>query len=507
MADKTTTWHISTNLQGGFCPVYFKNSYPTYGNLNQMSAMNNVNLTDPNLITQGPLMVSLEDATTTFSGKFSLPRSFLRIAIDEATSYCIGNNTLFKLSSGAVRNDGFFPYTINKTSVTGEDGEDVFYWKGKLYGTYNHSGGQGDILELTPNSPSVVVDWGSTKPENKETLQNAPHQALNGGDDDVYIANGNYIARLCYTDSTPYFFDAQALDFWQDSEVSTLTWNYNRVIIGVNRPNITGAIYNQSGIYTWNGVSDSWEGDPIEVNGRIGALFTKNGITFCWWQESGQSDVYNFGYISDKLNPIKQFQGNLPLYYQVGEYKGFVAWLSGSNTTGGLVYLWGPSDNEVPTKAFQFVETLFPTVGGIGTPFGELLVSSNYTISYTVEKPSTTKFDSDCSFKTIVFNKDSSGQPLSGPGFKSQIDRIQVEIEPLSEGAWLIPTLTYDKAKSTLLLPAIKPSFGSPTIINLGSQFPQVEDFRLDFDATTASPTQPVRIRNLFIQGHFINNN
>jgi hypothetical protein len=498
MADNS--WTIIIQNPGGYCPSYFKNSYPSYGNVNQFSAMNNIDLTDPNIWTQGPLMVYLDNGSQA-SSTSTLIKGMLRLSLSDASTYATGGNKLYRLSSGAVSNTGGFPYTIDHGSYTGESGEDVVYWRSEIYVPYNHSGG-GDILKLKPNSPDFDVDWGSTYPKNAGSLQNAPHQVINGGDDDVYITNGPYIARLYWgTDGSPYL-DTTALDFWQNSQTSSITWNANRILIALNRPNVSGAYANQSGIYTWNGVSSSWEGDPIEINGRIGALFTKNGITFCWWQESGQSNVYNFGYVTDKTNVIKQFQGTLPLYYQVGEFKGFISWVS-----DGLVYLWGPADSESPTKAFQYVETVHSTSGGIGTPFGELLVASNSGSNYAIEKPSTTQYDQDSSFKTIAFNKDSSGKSLSGPGYKSEIDIIQVEIEPQSEGAYCQSTLTYDKAVKSQSLWTIDAESSSPTLRNMGHKFPVIEDFRLDFDFMTASPSVPTKFRSIFIKGHFIQNN
>jgi hypothetical protein len=461
--------------------------------------MDNIDLTDPNVWTQGPLMVYL-DGGSQASQTTTLIKGILKISVDGGSVWAVGGNIFYRLTSGTVENDTLFPYTINHGSYTGEDGEDVGYWRTKVYGTYNHSGG-GDILEYDPATGVIDVDWGSTYPQGAALLENAPHQVLNAGDDDVYITNGPYVARIYYSSSCPYI-SVQAVNFWQDSQTASLTWNFNRVLVAVNRPNNVGANANQSGIYKWNGVSTYWEGDPIEVNGRIGALFTKNGISFCWWQESGQSDKYNFGYLTDKLNPIKQFEGTLPLYYQVGEFEGFIAW-----NTGGKQILWGPADAEIAVKAFQYSETVHSTSGGIGSPFGELLSASNSGSNYALEKPSTTKYDSDSAFKTLAFNRDSAGNPLSGPGFRSQIDKIQVEIDPISEGAYCLPTLYYDKAKSNQILTAIEAEESSPTIRNLGQSFPLIDDFRLDFSFNTASPSVPTKFRRIFIKGHRVDNN
>jgi hypothetical protein len=134
-------------------------------------------------------------------------------------------------------------------------------------------------------------------------------------------------------------------------------------------------------------------------------------------------------------------------------------------------------------------------------------MASNSGSDYALEKPSTTQYDNDSQFKTIAFKRSSDGKLLSGPGFKSQIDRIQVELDPISEGAFCQPTLTYDKGRSSQTLEVIDAEEGSPTIRNLEHKFPLVEDFRLDFDFRTASPTVPIKFRSIMVEGHIIPNN
>jgi hypothetical protein len=193
-------------------------------------------------------------------------------------------------------------------------------------------------------------DWGTTT-GGGDPLEFAPHQAINGGDDCGYFINGRYVGKI--DDALTPKVDTQALDFWEDSECVSLAWNENRVKMAVNRPN--GGEENQSGIYTWNGFSPSWEGDPIEVKGKLGALYTKNGIDFVWWQEIGDTECFTFGYIEGtQLKPLKKCKGTLPLFYQVGEYKGHIAWMS-----DGLVYLWGSADPDAPTKFFQYTSAKY----------------------------------------------------------------------------------------------------------------------------------------------------
>jgi hypothetical protein len=477
-------WTISIEDFGGFVPAWFENAYPFYGNKNQASDMKNADITDPNVLKPGPGVVALTGGTQA-GAVTTLIRSILRHAVSDNVSYACGGNKYHKISATAVTNSGgTYPYTIDKATVTGEDAEDLVYHKSIVYVFYNHSGSAGDILK--DNAGTIDVDWGSTVPTGMGTLQNAPHQAMNGGDDDAYFANGRYIGAIRASGTLVL----DALDFWTNAEVSSITWNYNRVIAAVSRPNIAGSNFNQSAVYVWNGYSSSWEGDPIEVSGKIGALYTKNGVTFIWWQDSTDTGAYNFGYIgSGRINPLRRYEGGLPLYYQVGEYKGFIAWAS-----GGLIYLWGSKDIDVPIIFFQYMEGSYATIGGIASPFGELLIASNATTNYDIAKPS--GYVTDFTWNTKAFR-------VGGPGFISQVDLIEVETEPLVSGARANFTLTYDKGKSTLALDSIIYAVATNiTKHKLASKYPQVEDFRIDI--TNASSTTLTRIRSILIKGHYI---
>ncbi len=474
---------------GGFCPAWFENSYPYYGNKNHASDMENVDITDPNVLTQGPGIADLT-AGTQEGAVTTLIRQILPYVVASNSTYAIGGAKLYQLSSTAVTNAGIWPHTINKAVVTGEDGESVIYHNGKIYYFYNHSGDAGDIGTYDL-ATTFDDDWGSTTPTGAEALEDAPHQAIKGGEDGLYFANGRYIG---YINPDGDVLETQALDFWADSEVASLAWNNNRIIAAVNRPNISGSSFNQSAIYNWDTVAASWEGDPVEVQGKIGALYTKNGITFVWWQDSSDSGGYNFGYITGgQLETLRRYKGSLPLFYQVCEFKGFLAWVSGNK-----VYMWGAKDVDVPVSLFQYCEGKQGTVGGIATPFGELLIASYTDTDFSLAKPS--GYTKDSSYKTMAFR-------VSGPWHKFQILTIFVETEQLAEGAKVDFTLTYDKGKSTQSLNQIAYSTANTTRHKILNKSFEVEDFRLDISWANGSTTNPVKIRSIYITGKAVKYN
>ena len=282
-------------------------------------------------------------------------------------SYAIGRHKLYKISSTSVSNAGIWPHSITKSGEVGIDGEDVCHYQGKLLYSYNYESGNGDIgmydLDSTFDDDYWTAELSGTE------LEDAPHQMINGGDDIVYIANGRYIASLDATTDND-----QALDFWQDSVVSSITWDANRVLSAVNRPNVSGANYNQSAVYRWDTISDSWEGDPAETGGRIGALYTKNGTTYIWYESlvSGEVKLF-FGIVSGyNIIPLRSFSGSLPLYYQVGEIGDYLIWLSDTD-----VYCYGPISGEIPVDLFILSSAKYSSlIGGIAAPFGKIIVSS-----------------------------------------------------------------------------------------------------------------------------------
>ena len=481
-----TKWKIELNRNRGFAPKYYEDSYPSFGNKEHAGAMQNISLLDPNLMTQGPEMAELTNGDQA-AAVTTLIKGILRHAVTSNLSYGVGGAKLYSFSASAVTNAGSFPHTIDKAAVTAESGEDVAYYQGNLYYSYGHSGSAGDIGQYDLAS-TFDDDWYSTVATSGAALQDGPHQMVNGGDDVLYIANGRFIGSLDGTTASP-----QALDFWQNSQVATITWNMNRVIAGVNRPNLTGVNVNQSAIYRWNGFSSSWEGDPIEINGRIGALYTKNGITYIWYEAFLDGAVrLIFGYLSGgQVTPLRTFSGSLPLYYQVGEILDYVVWLS-----SGRLHAFGPLSSEVPLDMFQLMSPQYTnTAGGIASPFGEMLVASNDGGSnYSLERES--GFETDANYKTMLFES-------SLGALKSVVDRLEIQTNQLATGAKVDLALKDNQGTS---LWSDEMSFATDGAATKKVFFPRAtgENLRLEYDFANGSATNNVAIRKTLLEGRNI---
>src|SRR3990167_6250085 len=384
-------WPIKIDRHRGFCPKYYENSYPSFGNKGQAGDMRNMSLMDPSVLSPGPGMAELTNgdqggAVTT------LIKGILRHAVSADVSFAVGGAKLYKFSSTAVNSGGSPSWPRTITDNGSELGEDVCYYQSKLYYSYNQTGAVGNIGQYDLSS-TFDDDWYETVATSGAALQSAPHQMINGGGAVMYITQGIYIATLDGTTASP-----QGLDFFVNAQVVTISWNYNRVICGVNRPNLTGATANQSAVYRWDGFSTSWEGDPIEVNGRIGAFYTKNGITYIWYEEfeAGTARL-KFGMLSSgRIEPIRSFSGSLPLYYQVGGLGDFIIWLSGQR-----LYAFGPLSGEIKSDMFQLMSPQYATAGGLATPFGKVLIASNATTNYSLEYES--GYATDAYYYTLLW--------------------------------------------------------------------------------------------------------
>jgi len=472
------TWEININRHRGYSEKYYENSYSSFGDKGQANDMRNISLFDPNLIAPGPGMTALTGGTQA-GAVTTLIKGMLRKARTTNESYGIGGNKLYQLSATAVANAGIWPHTI--THDGSEDGEDVLHYKGKILYSYNQTGSVGDIGSYDLSSTFDDDYWTATL--GGTALTSNPHQMIAGGDDVVYIANGEYIAYL--DDTTD---NDKGLDFPTGSVVNSLTWNNNRVFAAVNNPNLSGANINQSIIYKWNGYSSSWEGDPAQVNGRIGALYTKNGITYVWWEEyvSGTARL-TFGIlIGGVVQPLKTFSGNLPLYYQVGEMGPYIVWLSGQR-----VYAYGPVSGEVSAEMFQITSCSYSTAGALANPFGKLMLASNFTTSYDLAVE--TNYATDSYYYTLLF-------PTSVGGRLNSMEYLEINFEKLTTGQRVDLTLKDSKGTS-LWTDTISYSADGAVTKKIFNPRAEAENYQLQYSWTNGQASSQIKIRSVVARG------
>lgn len=482
---------ISVQICRGYCPQYYNETYPSIGNKDQAGAMQNVDLTDINKMTQGPGLANLTNGTQ--AGVVStLIKSIMRTANTSDRTFGVGGAKFYEISSSTVTSNAAnptLPHTIDKGGVTGEDGEDLAYYQGAIYYSYNYTGG-GDMgkYDLTRDSDADFDDdFGSTVPATgAAALANAPHQIIVGGDDILYCANG---ADICTYDGTTDTYNTAALDTPTNGIIESIAWANNRLYMAVNRPNLTGSNRVQSSVYLWDTISASWEYE-IKIEEEISALYTLNGVVYVWTKDVSNTGGYKLSYIQGlNILPLAQYSGTLPAYYQISDYKGHLIWQS-----NGLIMAYGAGSKDVPTQLFQLADGGYSTVGAVANPFGTPMIASNESTNYKLAKFS--GYSVDCNYKTLMWK-------VSTPSSKFQIDRIIVFTDQLASGAKVDTTLRYDFGKSNKALTQIAYATANKTrhIIGEGN-LPLVENFRLEFDWSNGSTTNDCQIMGYAIEGH-----
>lgn len=135
--------NINDITLGGFSPQHHNETYPSYGNKNSAGKMTNIDMTNAGFIQQGQGLANLTNGTQA-SAITTLIKGALDFAASSDLTYAVGGTRLYSLSSTTVTSNASFPHTIAKAVVTGEAGEDVGLFQGRLYYTYNHTSTRGD---------------------------------------------------------------------------------------------------------------------------------------------------------------------------------------------------------------------------------------------------------------------------------------------------------------------------------------------------------------------------
>jgi hypothetical protein len=483
----SNNWEITINRFDGLAPGFWKNTNLTQGNKEHASDLQNVDLIDPNVLTQGPGLVALTNNTSITT----LIKGIQKVSIVGVLVCGVGGNKLYEFSSSSITNTGVWPHTIDKATVTGEDGEDVCYLNTYLYYSYNHSGGAGDIGRYD-GATTFDDDYMSTVPTGATTLVGGvPHQMIVGGDNNIYITNGKYIAK--YTAAA--VFTDQVLDFPDETVTTSLCFEHNKLYIAARRPNPTTATYIESSIYEWDCISSSWS-YQIRVPGKIGAIFSKNGVVYLFYQDITSTGGFKLACVNgNQIRDLVSYTGSLPEYYQVIDYENHLLWLS-----SGEVWAWGAAANDLPVKLFQYADAGYATAGGITTAFGTPIIASYTGSTYQLAKFS--GYDVNAYWRSILFDVNSALNT-------SIMDRIVVITEPLSTGARMDVTVTSNYGANTITTPtsiAYDATQTTKTRWVIERNGAMVDSFRVNLSWANGSATNPVKVRKIIISGHFITN-
>ncbi len=466
--------HKINNFIGGFSPGYFLGDFPSFGNRNQAGKMLNCDLIDPSGLTQGKGLATLTGGNQA-GNLTTLIKGLLDKVISANLTYGVGGNRLYPISPTAVS----APRIIDHPTAVGEDGEDVVLFRGKVYYSYNHSAG-GDVGRLT--LPSTFIDnFLSTFVPGGFTLENAPHQ-LEVAEDHIFIANGRFVSLFSGTVATRI-----ALDIHQDAVIQSIVWTQHRLWISANRPNVAGANKMIGSVYVWDGKRISWE-EEIRIMGRVGALYVKNGVPHLFYQDlTGVSKLAVIDGV--QIRDLTSFEGDLPRYYQVSEYKGFIIWSSGNR-----IFAFGAVLPKLPGLLFQLASTGWVNSGGLSAPFGVPMTASAEGANFRLARFS--GFETNSNWKSMLVDISKS---KTGKGF---IEKVIVNFNPMAVGARVDIRLNCNLGTS-IWTGTISRALDGTAIQKIFNPNRDAHNFRVEFDFTNGSAVNNVFVRSVLVEGNF----
>ena len=468
----------------GYSPLAFQNSLTEQGSQGASSDMSNVDVLNGDYVTQGPGLTNLTNGT-----QVGVVTELIQYIMDKAVAadqtYAIGTTKLFQLSSTTVTSSGTWPHTV--TSMT--EGESVQVLKGNLYYFFNKSSG-GDIGKYDL-SATFDDDWGSTVPTGMAALQKAPHPS-DKKEDIIVFGNGRYVGTYINATTT---LSPTKLDFGADLQCDDVLYNSGYWYLAINS-SITGTNRSEGQIYLWDGstVPTTLSDEAGVGMQRIGFLYRVNGIIYVAYQDLSSSG-FIIGYINGKaITPLKRFTGTLPNFQQKTLYKNTILFLS-----SGLVFSAGAFVGELPFQLSQIADGGYATVGAIAAPFGTPMISSTDGGSnFRLAKFS--GLETDAFWSSIVF-------PVSLGRFKGYIDDITVLTNTLGASARCDLTIEIDQGSTTSTAQQITTTGKRRhTFSNFGLPPGGIEDFRITLDWVNGSATNQCAIREIVVNGHFIEN-
>lgn len=474
-------WQINIdNTLGGLSPSFYFETYPSYGNKNQAGAMQNIDLTGAGYLTQGPGLSNLTGGTQA-GAMTTIIRSVLDGAVEANSTYGVGGNIVYQVTNTTLT----AAHTIDKGGVTGETGEDVSFFQGNIYYTYNHSGSAGDIGKY--NLSAFDDDWGSTAPSGAAALLGSyPHPLEVGLNDIMYFGNQRYVGS--YDGSV---FDDKALDLPVGSVVYDLAWNADRLYITANNPNLVGFNKIKSSIYIWDGTADSWETE-IKLMGTVRALHVKNAVVYVFYKDISSVGGYKLGYISgNQVIDLANFTDDLPNYYQVTDYKDFIIW---NNTSD--IWAYGSGDKNLPARLFQLASPGYVsgTSGCLSSPFGvPIVASTDEAGNFRIAKFG--NYDTACNWKSLMF--DLAGMDV----VPAKVNAIRINFEMLTSGARVDWRIITNQGKVIYSDTISYAKLGAATTAYYPLNGKVAENLRLEYDFTNGSTTAPVKIKNAKIYG------
>jgi hypothetical protein len=231
-------------------------------------------------------------------------------------------------------------------------------------------------------------------------------------------------------------------------------------------------------------------------------MFTKGGVTFIFYQDITSDGQGRLGYLNgNTITELCQWNGTLPLFYQIDEKDGFICWVSRVGSED-LIFCWGSGDSKLPVRLFQLMRGHHANIGAIGLPFGSLIVASEDgttggdNIKADISKEA--GYDWDSFWHSMTF-------PISMDEKNAVIRKLTSDCNQLQVGAETILNLR-NSAGTQLFRGTFSYSRLGRKTKKIYTMAKRAEDIRLEIDnrAGFSSTTTIVLIKKAIISGYSV---
>lgn len=470
----------------GAAPLAHLDALTEEGTGGHYSAATNVDIiSEPGILTQGPGLSSLTNGTQ--AGVVSEKiEHILDIPTSSDVTFGIGATKLFKISSTTVSSGGSPSWPRTITGASGGGGNSTHHFQGALYYFYNKaSGADCGRYDL---ASTFDDDYMSTVPTGAAALQNAPHPVASK-QDIMLFGNGRYVGTFVSSGVT---LSPTKLDFGALAEVADVAFHANQWWIAVNYGVTSGTNRASSNIYLYDGAAlSALLTDEVAVGlQQIGFILPVNGVIYVAYKDLSTTGGFAIGYVAGRqLKALRYFTGTLPTFAQKTLYQNCIAFVS-----SGQVYTVGARTEQLPYQLSNHADGGYATVGALAAPFGVPMVASTESTSYKIAKFS--GYDVNALWRSVII-------PTTSGHLVGYIDRITVLTRAIGSGGSCALSVESDQATVTS---------SAKTIATTGKRrhvFDKIgvkscEDFRILLDWSGGSASNPVKIRKIIVEGHFV---
>jgi len=453
--------------------------WQTYGepNQSQNSLTTWYDCSNPNYLAPSPKPYDITGASTTDLIKYITDYTIPYQSVNDA-AYAIGKSNLYYLTSYGI--------TSLRTVTDMTDGQSLIYFANNLYYFYNRSA-SGNIGKFNLNA-TYDDTWASTVSGGTVAiLEVAPHPVTSYKAKMIF-GNGRYLGTSDGTTVT-----TQYIDYGAGSQVSDVAVSGSYLYIAVVFPAL--GTKKRTIIYKYDALLA--ETDPLDfinVKDEVTAIRVVNGIPYVFYGDYTYTSILegHLSYISgSQIVHLKTFKGLSPLFYQVSEYKGYIAFLDNYYSN---IYLYGSYDTGVNPILFPLINGSNTSIGCLANPFKGLMWSSKLITTCKLNRLPYADIAQYYQYSVWLSIAQIVGDSLND----SIVDNISVFTNVLGDSAGCSLKVRYPTSNlKTLAITGTNKFKHVFRNIDIPADM-----FSLELDWSTYSETNPCFIKSIIVNGH-----